>query len=77
MIGLDDAVQGGRPQFWQQMPDFPDLPALNAWLEQRCQNLWRETPQIAFLATLPAIFRNPSFIRIAIMLGCSAMLNAK
>jgi hypothetical protein len=26
------------------MPDFPDLAALNAWLEQRCLALWRETP---------------------------------
>ena len=27
----------------QGMPAFPDLQALNAWLEQRCQELWRET----------------------------------
>jgi hypothetical protein len=27
----------------QGMPDVPDLAALNAWLEQRCQELWRET----------------------------------
>ena len=33
-----------RPRLWQQMPDFPDLAALNAWLEQHCQDLWRETP---------------------------------
>jgi hypothetical protein len=26
------------------MPDFPDLAALNAWLEQRCMDLWREIP---------------------------------
>jgi hypothetical protein len=25
------------------MPDFPDLAALNAWLEQHCQDLWRDT----------------------------------
>ncbi len=25
------------------MPDFADLAALNAWLEQRCLELWRET----------------------------------
>ncbi len=55
---------------WQQMPDFPDLPALNAWLEQHCQDLWRETPhgtlpgtiadvwadERAALMTLPAAF---------------------
>jgi len=27
----------------QGMPDFLDLAALNAWLEQRCLDLWRET----------------------------------
>ena len=26
------------------MPDFPDLAALNAWLEQRCMELWHEIP---------------------------------
>ena len=25
-------------------PNFPDLAALNAWLEQRCMELWREIP---------------------------------
>ena len=28
----------------QGMPEFPDLAALNAWLEQRCLELWRQTP---------------------------------
>ena len=28
----------------QGMPDFSDLAALNAWLEQRCLELWRQTP---------------------------------
>jgi hypothetical protein len=27
----------------QSMPDFPDLAALNAWLEQRCLDLWGQT----------------------------------
>ena len=26
------------------MPNFPDLAALNAWLERRCLELWREIP---------------------------------
>jgi hypothetical protein len=25
------------------MPNFPDLAALNAWLEQRCLKLWQQT----------------------------------
>jgi hypothetical protein len=33
----------------QGMPDFPDLAALNAWLEERCFELWRVTPH----GTLP------------------------
>ena len=28
----------------QGMPDFPDLAALNVWLEERCLYLWRQTP---------------------------------
>ncbi len=28
----------------QRMPDFPDLAALNAWLEARCLELWQQTP---------------------------------
>lgn len=28
----------------QGMPDFPDLAALNVWLEQRCLELWQQTP---------------------------------
>ena len=31
------------------MPSFPDLAALNAWLEQRCLEQWREIPH----GTLP------------------------
>ena len=27
----------------QSMPGFPDLAALNAWLEERCFELWRQT----------------------------------
>jgi hypothetical protein len=26
------------------MPNFPDLAALNVWLERRCMELWREIP---------------------------------
>ncbi|EXL01272.1 hypothetical protein Brsp06_04980 [Brucella sp. NBRC 13694] len=40
---VEKNVQDARPRLWQQMPDFPDLGALNIWLEQHCQDLWRET----------------------------------
>ncbi|WP_336314411.1 MULTISPECIES: IS21 family transposase [unclassified Shinella] len=41
---VEKNVQDARPRLWQQMPDFPDLAALNLWLEQHCQDLWQETP---------------------------------
>ncbi len=30
-------------RMWQLMPAFPDLDALNIWLEDRCRLLWAET----------------------------------
>ena len=41
---VEKNVRDARHQMLQGMPDFPDLAALNAWLEQRCLELWRETP---------------------------------
>ncbi len=41
---VEKNVRDSRHQMLQGMPDFPDLAALNAWLEQRCLALWRETP---------------------------------
>ena len=41
---VEKNVRDSRHQMLQGMPDFPDLAALNAWLEQRCMALWRETP---------------------------------
>ncbi len=32
-----------RPRLWQQMPEFPNLMAMNDWLEQHCQELWWDT----------------------------------
>ena len=40
---VEKNVQESRPRLWQQMPEFPDLAALNDWLEQHCQELWRDT----------------------------------
>lgn len=40
---VEKNVQDARPRLWQQMPDFPNLMALNEWLEQHCQELWRDT----------------------------------
>jgi transposase len=41
---VEKNVQDARPRLWQPIPSFPDLAALNAWLERRCLELWREIP---------------------------------
>jgi len=41
---VEKNVQDARPRLWQPMPEFSDLAALNAWLERRCLELWREIP---------------------------------
>lgn len=41
---VEKNVRDSRHQMLQKMPDFPDLAALNAWLEERCLELWRQTP---------------------------------
>ncbi len=41
---VEKNVQDARPRLWLPMPNFPDLAALNAWLEQRCKELWRDIP---------------------------------
>ena len=40
---VEKNVRDSRHQILQGMPDFPDLQALNTWLERRCLELWRET----------------------------------
>jgi transposase len=41
---VEKNVQDSRHRLWQPMPDFPDLAALNVWLERRCRELWHEIP---------------------------------
>ncbi|NNM57345.1 MAG: hypothetical protein HKL97_09340 [Acidocella sp.] len=33
-------MQDARRRFWRPMPSFPDLNALNAWLEEHCLEQW-------------------------------------
>ena len=40
---VEKNVRDARHRMWQLMPAFPDLDALNAWLEDRCKLLWAET----------------------------------
>ncbi|MFC6462166.1 IS21 family transposase [Paracoccus aerius] len=46
---VEKNVQDSRHQILQEMPGFPDLSTMNAWLEQRCLEVWQETPH----GTLP------------------------
>src|SRR3546814_6257523 len=39
---VEKNVQDARRRLWQPMPSFPDLDALNAWLEERCIAQWGE-----------------------------------
>ena len=40
---VEKNVRDSRHQMLHGMPNFPDLAALNAWLEGRCIALWHET----------------------------------
>ena len=39
---VEKNVQDARRRLWQPLPSFPDLAALNAWLEERCVAQWSE-----------------------------------
>ena len=40
---VEKNVRDARHRLLQDAPDFADLAACNAWLEERCQALWQET----------------------------------
>ena len=39
---VEKNVQDARRRLWQQLPSFPDIDALNAWLEEQCITQWGE-----------------------------------
>jgi transposase len=41
---VEKNVQDARHRFFQPIPRFPSLEALNEWLETRCKAFWAETP---------------------------------
>src|SRR6202167_947793 len=41
---VEKNVQDARHRLWQSMPRFATLDDLNDWLEQRCRELWAQTP---------------------------------
>lgn len=40
---VEKNVRDARHRLWQVTPVFPDLEALDNWLEDRCKVLWAET----------------------------------
>ena len=53
---VEKNVRDSRHQMLHGMPGFPDLAALNAWLEQRCMELWRETAHGSLPGTIADIW---------------------
>ena len=41
---VEKQVRDMRHRLWQDAPAFKSLVALNAWLQQRCIDLWQELP---------------------------------
>jgi len=39
---VEKNVQDARRRLWQRLPSFPDIGALNAWLEEQCITQWGE-----------------------------------
>ena len=37
---VEKNVQDARRRLWQRLPSFPDIDALNAWLEEQCISQW-------------------------------------
>ncbi len=53
---VEKHVQDSRHRLWQPMPDFPDLAAQNAWLEQRCVALWGKIPHAALSGSVADVW---------------------
>jgi hypothetical protein len=47
-------------------PKFPDLGALNAWLEQRCLELWREIPHGVLPGTIADVWAEEQAALVAL-----------
>jgi transposase len=53
---IEKNVQDARPRLWQPIPNMANLAMLNAWLEQRCQELWREIPHGTLPGTIAEVW---------------------
>ncbi len=52
---VEKNVQDARRRLWQPLPSFPDLAALNGWLERRCIELWGEIQHGVLPGTIAAV----------------------
>ncbi len=48
-------MQDARRRLWQPLPSFPDLAALNAWLEVRCIEQWGQIQHGALPGTIAEV----------------------
>ncbi len=55
---VEKNVQDARRRLWQPLPSFPDLDALNAWLEQRCIEQWGEIQHGVLPGTVADVLGN-------------------
>ena len=53
---VEKNVQDTRHRLWQPMPRCADLGALNAWLEQRCVELWGQVPHGGLPGTIADVW---------------------
>jgi transposase len=55
---VEKNVQDSRHRLWRLAPGFPTVDALNDWLEQRCQELWREIPHGSQSGTIADVWES-------------------
>ena len=55
---VEKNVQDARRRLWQPTPSFPDIDALNAWLEERCIEQWRHIPHGGLPGTVADVHAN-------------------
>jgi transposase len=53
---VEKNVQDARHRFFQPVPRFPSLEALNDWLEVRCKEFWAKTPHGQMRGTIADIW---------------------
>jgi hypothetical protein len=63
---VEKNVQDSRHRLWRVAPRFPTIDALNDWLEQRCQELWREIPHGSQSGTIADVWESETACLMAL-----------